>query len=159
VVKYAHLKDPDPIDMKGIAGFPDTVGAIGTLYEKLIANWEQYRPDIPWDLALVGDGPLADLWPAAECIYYGTDHDVVIFGHTHKCSLEPLLLLAAAPQAQVTRFRLPLPAIYANSGAWIDSAPCCTYVETEEDASAGRHYVRVLNYPAKKVLGQGFVKL
>lgn len=162
VAKDAGLNDPDRIDMTGIAGFPAaTVGAIGTLYEKLIDNWKQNRKDITWELALSGDG-LGDLSPAADWIYFfhsGTDPNIVIFGHTHKYDLKPHLFLAAAPEAQVIRFELPCRAIYANSGAWIDAAPCCTYVETQEDAAAGRHYVRVLNYPAKTLLKEGFVKL
>jgi len=159
VAHFAGLKDTDTIDMSGIDGFPtDSVGDIGSLYERLINEWKEKRKDLKWEIALVGDGA-RELYPAAGHIYSNKGFNIVIFGHTHNWSLELLLFPHAAPEAQVTRFALTFPAIYANSGAWIDKAPCCTYVETWEDAAAGRHYVRVLNYPAKKMLGERSVKL
>jgi hypothetical protein len=61
---------------------------------------------------------------------------------------------------QIIQLDLPCRSIYANCGTWIDSAPSCTYVGTQEDATAGRHYVRLLAYfPAKNLLQEGFVKL
>jgi UDP-2,3-diacylglucosamine pyrophosphatase LpxH len=157
VARDAKLNDADHIDMTGIAGFPATVGPIGSLYEQLIDNWKKNRQDITWGKALIGDG-LGDLSPAAD-LHFGSDQNIVIFGHTHKYDLKPHPFLAAAPEAQVIRFEHPCRAIYANSGAWIDSAPCCTYVETQEDFATRRHYVRVRNYPAKTLLKEGFVKI
>jgi hypothetical protein len=136
------------------------VGEIGSLYEQLIPYWKQNRPDIYWELALSGDG-IRNLSMAADYIYFsffGASQNIVIFGHTHEWDLIPHLFLAAAPKKQVIRFNLPCRAIYANCGAWVDTAPC-TYVETREDAAAGRHYVRVLDYPDKRVLRHGSVNL
>ena len=61
----------------------------------------------------------------------------------------------------VKHFHLDLPchSIYVNSGTWVDSEPYCTYVETEENAEAGRHYVRLKTYPANKVLQEEYVNL
>jgi hypothetical protein len=140
VVRYAGLDNSKTIEMKGIADPPaPTVGAIGTLYEQLIEKWEQNRPDIPWDVALFGDEGLS---LAAECICSLPDYNIIIFGHTHKWCL-----------GRICDFQ----AIYANCGAWVDTAPCCTYVEMQEDA--GYHYVRVRSYPAKKVLRNAFVEI
>ena len=156
----AKLNDSDPIDMHGIPGFPASVGAIGTLYEQLIENWKQKRPDIDWKTAMYGDG-VGDLSLAASQIYFfftGSDQNIIIFGHTHKADMRKHYILEAAPGVANIHLDLPCRAIYANSGAWIDTA-LCTYVETQEDAAAGRHYVRILNYPDKKLLQEGFVKL
>jgi len=163
--KDAGLKKRSRIKMTGIGGFPATVGAIGSRYEHLIPYWKQNRPDIPWGLALSGEG-LRNLSLAADYIYFslfGSTQNIVIFGHTHVWDLKRHPFLAAAPKKQVIRFKLPCRAIYANCGTWIDSTPSCpricTYVETREDAAAGRHYVRVLDFPDKNVLGHGYVNL
>jgi len=161
VAKDAGLKDADPMDMAGISGFPATVGAIGTLYDLLIDNWRQKRSDIDWKTAMYGDGA-GDLSPAASHIYFffsGSDQNIVIFGHTHKADLVKHYILEAAPGVPNIHLDLPCRAIYANSGAWVDAAPFCTYVETKEDAEAGRHFVRVLNYPGNTLLQEGFVKI
>jgi hypothetical protein len=54
-------------------------------------------------------------------------------------------------------------AVYANCGAWVDKVPLnyvtSTYVETEEDKNAGKHYVRIFKYPSKKKLKEDFVEL
>ena len=65
-----------------------------------------------------------DLCEAASSTYFssGSDVKVVIFGHTHT----PILVtdIPGFPGASNT--------IYANTGAWVDSAKQgCTYVETE----------------------------
>jgi UDP-2,3-diacylglucosamine pyrophosphatase LpxH len=163
VAMYAGLKDTDPIDMAGIDGFLKvTVGDIGSLYEKLIEKWKENRRDIKWGVALLNDGP-SYLYPAATHISSGTDHNIVIFGHTHHWDMLPLPFRGAAPQVEDIHLDLPCRAIYANCGTWIDSTPSfphpCTYVETQEDAAAGRHYVRVLSYPKKTVHLEWFVRL
>ncbi len=65
-----------------------------------------------------------------------------------------------APAVENIHLDLPCRSIYVNSGTWVDSAPYCTYVETQEDAAAQRHNVRLLSYyPSKTLLQEGFVKL
>ena len=62
----------------------------------------------------------------------------------------------------VKHIHLPLPcrSIYVNCGSWVDDKHHpCTYVETQEDIEAGRHYVRLKTYPANKVLQEEYVNL
>lgn len=161
VVHDADLSEADPINMNGIAGFPDTVGEIGSLYEPLIEHWKKERQDIDWITAVLGD--IGDLHLAAIHVYFsifGSGQNIVIFGHTHKAELKKSYILEAAPAVPDIHLDLPCRSIYANSGAWVDSAPYCTYVETQEDAAAGRHNVRLLSYyPSRTLLQEGFVKL
>ena len=160
VAEDAGLKKTDPINMQGIAGFPVTVGAIGSLYQRLLKNWRKNRQDIDWRIALIGE--VGDLYLAAVNAYFslfGADQNIVIFGHTHKADLKKSYLLVEAPAAKDIHIDIPCRSIYANCGTWVDSAPFCTYVETEENVAAKRHYVRVVTYPDKTVLQEGFVKL
>lgn len=160
VAKDAGLNEADPINMNGIPGFPGTVGAIGSLYEQLIEDWKKQRQDIDWKAALIGD--VGNLYLAAGLIYFsifGSGQNIVIFGHTHQADMNKLPFLEAAPAVQNIHLDLPCRWIYANCGTWVDSAPHCTYVETQEDAAAGRHYVRLLTYPSNTLLQEGFVKL
>ena len=151
------------IDMKGLTNFPDPikVGTIGSIYGQLIENWEKNdRNEIGWETATISDS--GDLSLAAYRVYFsifGSDQNIVIFGHTHKADLKKSYILEAAPEVADIHLDLPCRSIYANSGTWVDSAPYCTYVETQEDAAKGRHYVRVLTYPSNTLLQEAFVKL
>ena len=160
IAQDANLNGAAPIDMKGIFGFPSTVGGIASLYKHLIDEWRRNRPDLGWELALIGD--IGDLSWAADHTYFslfGSDKDIVIFGHTHEADLRKHYILAAASGVADIHVDLPCRAIYANSGTWVDTAkPSCTYVETQIDAAAGRHYVRVKAYP-DQTLQEGFVRL
>lgn len=157
----AKLKKTDPINMKGIGGFPFNVEGIGSLYEYLLKNWAKKRKDTDWLTAVWGD--LGDLSPAANLIYFfpgrKEDQNIVIFGHTHEADMRKHYFMEEAPSVDDIHCDLPCRAIYANSGAWVDSARYCTYVETQEDAAARRHYVRLLTYPSKTLLQEAFVKL
>ncbi len=91
---------------------------------------------------------------------FGSDQNIVIFGHTHTADLKKSYILEEAPAVSNIHLDLPCRSIYVNSGTWVDSAPYCTYVETREDAAAGRHNVRLLSYsPSRTLLQEGFVKL
>jgi len=160
VAQDAGLNKTDPINMNGITGFPGTVGDIGLFYEQLIENWKKERQDIDWKMALIGD--VGYLHQAADYVYFsifGSDQNIAIFGHTHKADLKKNYILKEAPAVQDIHRHLPCRSIYANCGTWVDSAPYCTYAETQEDAGAGRHYVRVLTYPSKTLLQEAFVNL
>ena len=162
VADDAGLTENDTINMKGIDGFPATVTVklIGTQYEQLVENWEKNQKKINWITAVIGD--VGDLSLAANLTYFslfGSDKNVVIFGHTHIVGMKKHYVLADAEEILGKHLDLPCRAIYANSGSWVDSVNSCTYVETEEDTNAGRHYVRVIAYPSKVVLKEGFVKL
>lgn len=86
----------------------------------------------------------------------------MIFGHTHNAEIKKYCIIDGVPLDHI-----PLPSegpydfIYANSGAWVDSAPYCSYVETEEDLDSNRCFVRLIAYaPGKtEVKGQGYVRL
>lgn len=63
------------------------------------------------------------------------------------------------PSKLTRRFKLPCRSIYVNSGSWVDKRPC-TYVETQEDVKAERHYVRLRQFhPKEKLLQEEFVEL
>ncbi len=161
ITNAAGLKETDPIDMNGIAGFPGTVGGIGSLYEQLIEKWKEHRPDIDWMTAVIGD--IGNLYLAAIHVYFslfGSGQNIVIFGHTHRADLKKSYILEEAAGVENIHLDLPSRSIYANSGTWVDSAPYCTYVETQEDTAAGRHNVRLWSYyPSRTLLQEGFVKL
>lgn len=160
VAADAGLKKTDPINLQGLAGYPATVGGIGSLYGRLIKNWQKQRRDLDWRLALMGD--VGDLYPAAIHDYFslfGSDQNIVIFGHTHKADLKKNYLLEKAPAVKDIHVDLPCRSIYANCGAWVDAAPFCAYVETEADAARGRHYVRIYSYPPRTLLQEAFVRL
>lgn len=162
VAQDAGLTENDTLDMKGIDGFPATVTvkSIGTQYDQLVENWEKNHNKINWMTAAIGD--VGDLSLAANLTYFslfGSDKNIVIFGHTHIAAMKKHYILADAEEILDKHLELPCRAIYANSGTWVDSVISSTYVETEEDTDAGRHYVRVMAYPSKTVLKEGFVKL
>jgi UDP-2,3-diacylglucosamine pyrophosphatase LpxH len=162
VAADANIPRDLPFDMGSIAGFqaPVTVDSVETQYEHLIENWEKDPGTINLVTAIIGD--VGDLSPAATLTYFsifGADTNIVIFGHTHKADMTKHFILAAVPPSMDIHMDLPCRAIYANSGTWVDSAKYCTYVETEENADAGRHYVRVMTYPSKTCLQESFVRL
>jgi UDP-2,3-diacylglucosamine pyrophosphatase LpxH len=160
IASDANLQADDLIKMTENLSFPHTVGDIGTFYENLTENWEQNRQDIDWKQAAEYDG-VGDLSQAAIDTYFprfDLGQNIVIFGHTHKAVLraypenDP-----SGPDAYINP-DFPRGAIYANCGTWVDWVPS-TYVETEEDANKGRHYVRLWAYPEKKLLQEDFVEL
>ncbi len=164
IAQDAGLAYDADIDMKRLTNFPDPikVGKISSIYGQLIENWEKNdRNKVGWETATIADA--GDLSLAADRVYFslfGSEQNIVIFGHTHKADLKKSYILEVAPDVQNIHLDLPCRSIYANSGTWVDLAPYCTYVEIQEDVAAGRHYVRVLAYhPAKTLLQEGFVEL
>jgi hypothetical protein len=100
-----------------------------------------------------------DLSVAADKVYFDKSAaQIVIFGHTHAYTMKKHYSDATedADKGPIDR---PCRAIYANTGAWTDPTHFCTYVETEEDAANKRHDVRIIEYPGKTVLYEGFVEL
>jgi UDP-2,3-diacylglucosamine pyrophosphatase LpxH len=150
------------IDMKGLLNFPESikVGKISSIYGQLIENWEKNdRNEIGWKTATIADA--GDLSLAADRVYFsifGSDQNIVIFGHTHKADLKKNYILEAAPTGQNIYLDLPCRSIYANCGTWVDLVQS-TYVEIQENADAGRQYVRLWTYPSKTLLQEGFVML
>jgi len=159
----AGLKPANIIKLKGIPGYrkKTTVGDIGNRFRNLIQNWKNTPGNINVPTAILSD--LENLSLAASLAYFehfGSNTNIVIFGHTHIPTMERQYDLN--PLADNTGHTSDDPCIYiyANSGTWVDQGKYgCTYVETEEDAKKGRHYVRVKSYPSKTILEEGFVKL
>lgn len=162
IAEDAGLRFDADIDMNGLTAFsnPTKVGNISSIYGQLIENWEKNdRNRIGWETATISDA--GDLSLAADRVYFsifGSEQNIVIFGHTHKADLKKNYLMEAAPDVQNIHLDLPCRSIYANCGTWVDSVRS-TYVETQEDVDSERHYVRLWTYPSKKLLQEGFVEL
>jgi hypothetical protein len=162
IVKDAGLNPGDSIDVNGVPGYPAaiTVDKVGKRFSNLIQYWTNTSANINIAAAIQGD--LENLSSAASLAYFdhfGSNTNIVIFGHTHIPILDPRDL---NPQADTANHPddEPWSYIYANCGTWIDgSKDGCTYVETEEDANARRHYVRLKSYPSKTVIREGFVRV
>jgi hypothetical protein len=112
--------------------------------------------------AIAGD--LANLASAASQAYFshfGSNVNIVIFGHTHipfmDPTYEPDLPRDGAGYTGDDACRH----IYANCGTWVDQSKHSTYVETEEVAKERRHYIRIKKYPENEVLNgyEGFVRM
>ena len=162
IAKRAGLGRSDRINMKGIAGFADSsITGIAEYYKDLLKKWPpQERGGINWPMAVLGD--IKDLDPAASVVYFlrpELNKNMVIFGHTHIKGFNNTINLEEASRIEAISRFLPSSAIYANCGTWIDSARFCTYLETEEDAGAKRHYVRLRKYPKNEILQEGFVSI
>ncbi len=162
IAKDAGLNPGDSIDVNGVPGYPAaiTVDTVGKRFSNLTQNWTNTLGNINLAAATVGD--LENLSCAASLAYFdhfGSNTNIVIFGHTHIPILDPRELDPRAdPAAHASND--PWNYIYANCGTWVDgSKGGCTYVETEEDANAGRHYVRLKSYTSKTVIREGFVRL
>ena len=162
IAEDAGLMPGDVVKLKSAPGFPDTmtVEAIGKRFSNLIQNWTNTQGNINVPAAIIGD--LENLSPAASLAYFdhfGSNINIVIFGHTHIPVMDPRELDPQADRAAHASDD-PWNYIYVNCGSWIDKSEYgCTYVETEEDAKAGRHYVRLKSYTSKTVLEEGFVRL
>jgi UDP-2,3-diacylglucosamine pyrophosphatase LpxH len=162
IVKDAGLNPGDSINVAGVPGYPAaiTVDTVGKRFSNLIQNWTNTPGNINVPAAMIGD--LDNLSCAVSQAYFdhfGSNTNIVIFGHTHIPVMDPRDL---NPQADTANHPddEPWSYIYANCGTWIDGSEYgCTYVETEEDANSGRHYVRLKSYTSKTVLKEGFVRL
>ena len=166
IAEDARLSFDANIDMEGLTNFPNPikVGNVSSVYGQLTENWEKDgRNKITWEKAAYDDA--GDLSTAANDIYFfpsASTTNIVIFGHTHKFDLVPFI--KGPPPVNPDQ---PVPissrAVYANCGAWVDKVPLnyvtSSYVETEEDKNAGKHYVRIFKYPSKELLKEDFVEL
>ena len=62
-------------------------------------------------------------------------------------SIDPSFAMEEEPrEKKLEEFEIPYEYIYANSGTWINQKKLCTFVETQIDESAGKHYVRLMQY-------------
>jgi UDP-2,3-diacylglucosamine pyrophosphatase LpxH len=167
IANNAGLKPNDTITLSDghgnkVPGYPATVTIddVGQRFSKLIQNWVNTPGNCNPVAATVND--LGNLNPAAQLAYFdhfGSNTSIVIFGHTHIPALIPRELNPLDDPAN-HQPGTPWPYVYANCGAWIDDNKYgCTYVETEEDAGAGRHYVRLKKYPGNSIIREEFVAI
>ena len=162
----------NPINIDGFAWYPPGVSpdSIASDYSGLWKNWENHPPvryvannDINTCIAAWNDcGGLSEAVKGVYLQPNRRDTNVVIFGHTHTAEMKKYCVIDGVPLDHI-----PLPSggpydlIYVNSGAWVDSAPYCSYVETEEDLDSNRCFVRLIAYaPGEtEVKAQGYVRL
>ena len=153
------------IKMGGIDNFiePVQLKAPSEWYANLTDQWKihmsQMHDNVHWLLAASGDAS-GSLRIAAGLQYFRKPNkaDIVIFGHTHKKDIlganwfpkeKEVVKLTRERGPRLAERRYPISPgpwkyIYANSGAWIDSAQTCNFVETQLDESARKHYVRLM---------------
>jgi UDP-2,3-diacylglucosamine pyrophosphatase LpxH len=157
----AGLKPGDIIKLNRIPGYPVdmTVGDIGSRFSNLIQNWKNTPGNINVPAAIISD--LENLSCAASLAYFehfGSNTDIVIFGHTHIPTMNKQYDLNPLSDNTGHTSDDPCIYIYANSGTWVDQGKKgCTYVETEEVQSTKRHYVRVKKYPSGDSFYEAFV--
>jgi UDP-2,3-diacylglucosamine pyrophosphatase LpxH len=162
IAEDASLKPDDIVKLKVVPGFPNTmtVEAISKRFSNLIQNWTNTPGNINFPAAMIGD--LENLSCAASLAYFdhfGSNINIVIFGHTHIPVMDPRDLDPKADPAAHDS-DAPWNYIYVNCGSWIDKSEYgCTYVETEEEANSRRHYVRLRSYTSKTLIEEGFVSL
>jgi len=158
----AGLKPGDRIKLKGVPGYPAslTINDISKRFGDLLFNWRNTKGLINLAEAIQGD--LENLACAAYTSYFshfGSNVNIVIFGHTHIPVMDKRydLIDPEAPGA-IHPSDVPCSYIYANSGTWVDNTTHgCTYVETEEVPDSRQHYVRIRQYPGNDILEEGFV--
>jgi UDP-2,3-diacylglucosamine pyrophosphatase LpxH len=161
IAQNCGLSASDTIQLNGIPGYPAslTISEIGKRFSNLIRNWENAPENINVPAAIQGD--LENLSSAASLAYFshfGSNINIVIFGHTHipdmdkRYDLNPLADDTGHTSDEPCRY------IYANSGTWVDGKDC-TYVETEEVSDKKRHYVRVKKYPGNINIHEAFVEM
>ena len=162
IVDDADLKEDDIIELGGIPGYAPqvTIGAVRSRFSNLIQDWKNKPGNLNVPTAIVSD--IGNLAWAASFAYFdhaGSNANIVIFGHTHIPIIDKHYAEGQAP-TDGHPVDEPCREIYANSGTWVDQGEYgCTYVETEEDAEARRHYVRVKKYPDHGILHEGFVEM
>ena len=103
-----------------------------------------------------------NLGQAVEDVYFNNEGaKIVVFGHTHVPALRTFPENPYLIDDSGNRSDPECEAIYANSGSWVDSCKKATWVETEKDPVAKKHWVRLRWYDEKgnkkKTLKESFV--
>jgi UDP-2,3-diacylglucosamine pyrophosphatase LpxH len=132
--------------LNGLDGIPGIVTwqDVEKRYGHIFSEWENsHADDVNAYYAIWCDA--GNLDPAALSVFfYHEEAKIVICGHTHKPECTSALgdfdtrgIIIDTPVASGTN------PIYANTGAWVNDTPRCTFVETEFDTAAGTHSVRL----------------
>jgi hypothetical protein len=142
-----HAADPKGgALLNGLDGIPGIVTwqDVEKRYGHIFSEWENsHADDVNAYYAIWCDA--GNLDPAALSVFfYHEEAKIVICGHTHKPECTSALgdfdtrgIIIDTPVASGTN------PIYANTGAWVNDTPRCTFVETEFDTAAGTHSVRL----------------
>jgi len=152
-----------PIYMNGLEGIKDSISVqeVAEKYAGLLKKWERIRPNGLSSLQAVFN-EISELHGVAKRQYFEKDKaKIVIFGHTHKYTMEGYNKLGDhlydAPFDKCCDY------IYANSGTWINSHKYCTYVETELDPGESKHHVRICRYDSTDdphhVMSEKYIKV
>ncbi len=112
-------------------------------YRHIYSEWQNSHADnVDADSALQCDAE--DLLPAVRFVFQNhKEARILICGHTHKH--ECTITLGPMPTPPPNEPPRPPDTghIYANTGAWINARPHCTFVETEFDPVSRNHAVRL----------------
>ncbi len=151
IVKGAGMSNSSEIIMGGINNYSDPLipPYVEKIFGDLYDTWDKNMPDnVKASVAVADD--TGHLFPAAFSQYLNKDgkSDIVIFGHTHIYELYGTLIDWDKDDGQNKRsdFNLSSKQIYANSGTWVNDKKRCTFVETQIDENAEKHFVRVKQY-------------
>ncbi len=148
----------------GLPGYGDeiSVALIASRFMRIATNWAKAPGREKVDALMALEAEELGLFAAARAVYL---HDaaqarVVVFGHTHTAEMQRAFENPGNPNYIADPDTTPCRTIYANSGAWVDSARYgCTYVETREENNRLR--VSVKGYPENVIINgwRGFLEI
>ena len=108
-----------------------TAGQVKEKYAALYDQWQEtYGAGVAFKAMMAEIGLLGNL---ADRLCKKSDTNVVIFGHSHDWELDKDKWFVDDR-------------IYANCGTWCDDAKPCTWVESQKDREARKHFVRVMDW-------------
>ena len=148
LLEEASLKETTKIHMpkrNGKAEFV-TAGQVKEKYSALYDQWQEiYGAGVAFKALFAEIGFLGKL---ADRLCKKSDTNIVIFGHSHDWKLDKDVWFVDDR-------------IYANCGTWCDAKKPCTWVESQKDRGARKHFVRVMDWNdgQPKVLQEAHVAL
>jgi len=148
VLEEADLPEDVEIKMSSNGGRTYSVGAgeVKEKYKNVYEDWRSKKGDGMAFLAVWAE--LGHLGKIADLLCKKGNTKIVIFGHSHGCKLDK--------DSWLVEDR-----IYANCGTWCDEDKPRTFVETEKDTKAGRHYVRLMEWDGREAhqMGQEYLEI
>ena len=127
--------------LNGLDNIPGLVSwqEVKNRYGRIFSRWSaDHKENVnPYDAIWTDAGSLDR---AVSSVFFRNDEvKIVICGHTHRYDFSSTL----GPFQPDALIPTGTERIYANSGAWANSKPRCTFVETEFDPETGNHSVRL----------------